>query len=125
VLTAEAIIDFEGRPITCPYCGKEALVMVPPHMESIVVGLEMCEHCGREFLIENECAEAATAVKLLNCLRRFSLHHCFQFGFDFDNSLSPSLMLRHFIFGVVFVRKMQTIVGSNLIEVGAKAGDLL
>ena len=54
MLTAEAIIDFDGRQITCPYCGKETLVMVPSQMESIVVGLEMCEHCGREFLIEND-----------------------------------------------------------------------
>ena len=53
-MLTEEIIDFEGRPFTCPYCGKETLVTVPPQMETIVVGRELCEHCGREFLIEND-----------------------------------------------------------------------
>jgi transcription elongation factor Elf1 len=53
-LTDEATIDFEERPFTCPYCGKETVVAVPPQMETILVERETYEHCGREFLIEND-----------------------------------------------------------------------
>jgi transcription elongation factor Elf1 len=48
----EATIDFEEHPFTCPYCGKETIVESP--MDTILVGRADCEHCGREFFIEND-----------------------------------------------------------------------
>ena len=53
-MTEEAIIDCEERPVKCPYCGKETVVAVPPQMEALLVGLETCENCGKDFLIEND-----------------------------------------------------------------------
>jgi transposase-like protein len=50
----EDIIDFEERPFTCPYCGRETMVQLPPEMETILMSRETCEQCGREFLIEND-----------------------------------------------------------------------
>ena len=52
MLTDEAIIDFEERPVTCPYCGKETVVESP--MDTILIGRAICEHCGSEYLIEND-----------------------------------------------------------------------
>ena len=54
MLTDEAIIDFDERSVTCPYCGQETVVESPPQIETILVVCETCEHCGREFLIEND-----------------------------------------------------------------------
>jgi transcription elongation factor Elf1 len=53
-ITEEATIDFEERPFTCPCCGRETVVALPSQMETILVGRETCEHCGREFRIEND-----------------------------------------------------------------------
>jgi transcription elongation factor Elf1 len=47
-------LDFQDHPFTCPYCGEETVVELPPQMETIMVGRETCENCGREFLIEND-----------------------------------------------------------------------
>ena len=66
-MTDEAIIDFEERPFTCPYCGKETGVAVPPEMETIMVERETCEHCGRDFMIENDVADAAAVVNSSLC----------------------------------------------------------
>jgi len=57
--------------------------------------------------------------------RTAPLHHCFQVDFDFEESLLPFLMLRHFKFCMVFFREIQAILGSDLIKVAAKAGNLL
>jgi transcription elongation factor Elf1 len=54
VMTGEETIDFQERPFNCPYCGRETMVDLPPQIETIVVGRATCEHCGREFLIEND-----------------------------------------------------------------------
>jgi len=53
-MTDAETIDFQDRPFICPYCGKETIVELPPEMETIVIGRADCEHCGREFLIEND-----------------------------------------------------------------------
>ena len=50
----EATIDFEEHPFTCPYCGRETMVQLPPEKETILMSRETCEQCGREFLIEND-----------------------------------------------------------------------
>ena len=50
----EETIDFKERPFSCPHCAYETMVEVPPQMDTILVGRATCEHCGREFLIEND-----------------------------------------------------------------------
>jgi len=51
-VTDEETIDFQERDFTCPYCGKETAVESP--MDTILIGRAICEHCGSEFLIEND-----------------------------------------------------------------------
>jgi transcription elongation factor Elf1 len=53
-MTDEATLDFRDRPFTCPYCGPETVVQLPPEMETILISRETCEQCGRAFLIEND-----------------------------------------------------------------------
>jgi len=53
-MTGENTIDFREHPFTCPYCGRETMVQLPPEMETILMSRETCEQCGREFLIEND-----------------------------------------------------------------------
>jgi transcription elongation factor Elf1 len=50
----EETIDFQERPFTCPYCGQVTMLELPLQIDEIVMaGLE-CQHCGRDFLIEND-----------------------------------------------------------------------
>lgn len=51
-MTKETLPDFQDRPFTCPYCDRETMVKSP--METILMGRANCEHCGRDFLIEND-----------------------------------------------------------------------
>lgn len=53
-MTDAETIDFMERPFTFPYCGQETMMDLPPPFETILVGRASCEHCGREFLIEND-----------------------------------------------------------------------
>ncbi len=53
-MTDENTIDFREHPFTCPYCGRETMVQLPPEMETMLMSRETCEQCGREFLIEND-----------------------------------------------------------------------
>jgi transcription elongation factor Elf1 len=52
-MTDEEIIpDFQEHPFTCPYCGKETIVESP--MDTIFMKRTNCDHCDKEFLIEND-----------------------------------------------------------------------
>ena len=53
-MTDDDTINFEERPFTCPYCGRETMVQLPLEMETILMSRETCEQCGREFLIETD-----------------------------------------------------------------------
>lgn len=46
---------FECYLFTCPNCCKETLVLSP--MEHILMKRATCEHCKRDFLIENHVAK--------------------------------------------------------------------
>ena len=48
----ETLPDFQDRPFTCPYCGREIMVKSP--MEKILMGRANCDECDRELLIEND-----------------------------------------------------------------------
>jgi len=50
----EETIDFRERSFACPYCGRETMVDFPPQMDTILIGRAACEHCGKEFLIEDD-----------------------------------------------------------------------
>jgi DNA-directed RNA polymerase subunit RPC12/RpoP len=50
----EAIIEFEERNFNCPYCGQLTLVELPLPVVEIIIALADCEHCGKEFLIEED-----------------------------------------------------------------------
>jgi hypothetical protein len=60
VLTDEGTIDFDERPVTCPYCGKETVVAVPPQMETILVGRAIYEHCVVLIHVETICSMVGT-----------------------------------------------------------------
>jgi transcription elongation factor Elf1 len=53
-MTDEETIDFQDRTFTCPYCGKETIMGLPPEMERVIMGRTICDECDREFLIEND-----------------------------------------------------------------------
>ena len=65
---------------------------------------------------------ASFAVNSL--LPGFPLQHCFQFQFDLLKVIAPAIMLEHFNFGVVFLRKVHAIFGSNLIHFHPQPGNL-
>jgi transcription elongation factor Elf1 len=53
-MTDEETIDFQERPFTCPYCGEETMVELPIDMVEILMARADCQHCGKDFLIEND-----------------------------------------------------------------------
>jgi transcription elongation factor Elf1 len=51
-VTDEDDVDFQERPFDCPYCGRETMVDLPAQMDTM--GRATCEHCGKDFIIEND-----------------------------------------------------------------------
>jgi hypothetical protein len=64
-------------------------------------------------------------IAVVRSLRGFPLQQAFEFGFDFQNAVLPASTLNHFVFPVVFVLEVLAVLGSYLLQFGAKTCHLL
>jgi len=51
-MPVDELPGFTERLFTCPYCNKREIVETP--MDFIFAKRVTCEHCGREFIIEDD-----------------------------------------------------------------------